>query len=913
MKLSIGRNRGQVFTIIWLALASAFWVTGRAQTPNAMVIVWGGSSYLSTSTNTLSLTNPVAVAAGEYHTLALQGDGTVVVCGNNLINQTNVPPDVTNVVSLAAGLYFNMALRSDRTVVAWGNNTYGQTNVPATATNVVRIAARNRHALALRADGTVVAWGDNDYGQTNVPAGLTDVIAIAAGHYHDLALRSDQTVVAWGSQYLVPVAATNVIALAAGFEHSLALRSDGQILAWGDNASGQCNVPVGINDAVAIAAGNGFSAALLSDGRAVVWGRNADFLTNASSAGFVRATNVPVGLSNVVSIACGADHIAALTRSGAPQVEVQSPPTTVRVGTAPILTANGGGSYPITYQWQRDAIPIPGGTNRWLQINNAQLADSGDYTLVVSNEFGQTVSAAVTLDVQATPYFLSPLPPQRNYLPGTLASFSVNAIGLPPLSYQAQLNGFDLTDDGRIAGTATPFVSFNPVTYNDSGLLSMVVANNQGAYTGLVALVAITPVVSWGDNSVGQCLVPATVTNVIAIVSGADHNLALRADGTVAAWGENRWGQNNVPPTLGNVVAVAAGETHSLALRADGTVVAWGNNVNGQTNVPATVQNAVAIAAGSTFSQALLANGSIIQWGLASTLPAGPFVMMATRGANSLAVRSGVGIVQWGSYPAGIPSSITAGTTNIVAVGAGLANSMVLRNDGSVVAWGNNSYGLTNIPVAATNIVSIAAGEEHFLALRTDGVVIAWGNPKFSQAQVPALTQSLGAISAGSVHSLAVLGPPFHRTATEGEPVTFTAGTLARRLATYQWQFNGVNMDGATNATLTLGNVAMGNAGSYRVRVAYTVGAVTSPVMTLAVTPAFKLEVTGVATLPANGVVHLRITGASGLNPVVVHASTNLVDWILVFTNPPTTTPIEFTDLPPSALSQRFYRAVEQP
>jgi len=48
--------------------------------------------------------------------------------------------------------------------------------------------------------------------------------------------------------------------------------------------------------------------------------------------------------------------------------------------------------------------------------------------------------------------------------------------------------------------------------------------------------------------------------------------------------------------------------------------------------------------------------------------------------------------------------------TNIVAVAAGGSHSMALRDNGSVIAWGSNWDGQTNVPPTATNVVAIAAG-----------------------------------------------------------------------------------------------------------------------------------------------------------------------------------------------------------
>jgi alpha-tubulin suppressor-like RCC1 family protein len=41
----------------------------------------------------------MAIAAGQYHSLALKENGTVVAWGQNTFRQTNVPPDLTNVVT----------------------------------------------------------------------------------------------------------------------------------------------------------------------------------------------------------------------------------------------------------------------------------------------------------------------------------------------------------------------------------------------------------------------------------------------------------------------------------------------------------------------------------------------------------------------------------------------------------------------------------------------------------------------------------------------------------------------------------------------------------------------------------------------------------------------------------------------
>ena len=51
-----------------------------------------------------------------------------------------------------------------------------------------------------------------------------------------------------------------------------------------------------------------------------------------------------------------------------------------------------------------------------------------------------------------------------------------------------------------------------------------------------------------------------------------------------------------------------------------------------------------------------------------------------------------------------------------------------LKSDGTVIAWGDNSHGQTNLPAGLSNVVAIAAGYYHSLAVCSDGTVQAWGD-----------------------------------------------------------------------------------------------------------------------------------------------------------------------------------------
>ena len=80
-----------------------------------------------------------------------------------------------------------------------------------------------------------------------------------------------------------------------------------------------------------------------------------------------------------------------------------------------------------------------------------------------------------------------------------------------------------------------------------------------------------TAVACWGDNSSGQCNVPAGLGPVSAVAAGYFHTVALKGDTTVACWGRNDLGQCNVPAGLAPVIAVAAGGYHTVALTTPAT------------------------------------------------------------------------------------------------------------------------------------------------------------------------------------------------------------------------------------------------------------------------------------------------------------------------------------------------------
>jgi alpha-tubulin suppressor-like RCC1 family protein len=112
-------------------------------------------------------------------------------------------------------------------------------------------------------------------------------------------------------------------------------------------------------------------------------------------------------------------------------------------------------------------------------------------------------------------------------------------------------------------------------------------------------------------------------------------------------------------------------------------------------------------------------------------------------------------VVAWGNNSSG-QTTIPTGLSGVVAIAAGYAHTVALKSDGTVSAWGDNHYGQTSIPEGLTNVVAIAAGGYHTVALKSDGTVTAWGNDFYGQTEIPEGLTNVVAIAAGGSHTVAL-------------------------------------------------------------------------------------------------------------------------------------------------------------
>jgi hypothetical protein len=167
------------------------------------------------------------------------------------------------------------------------------------------------------------------------------------------------------------------------------------------------------------------------------------------------------------------------------------------------------------------------------------------------------------------------------------------------------------------------------------------------------------------------------------------------------------------------------------------------------------------------------------------------------------------------------------------------------------------------------------------------------------------VTNALGVTNADA--TLTVVTPPMLTSAPTNEVVLVGANAAFQAnasgsLLSFQWQFNGTNLPGATSSSLTLTNVQPAEAGNYTVLVTNVAGLAASAAQLIPVLPPVSISVNGIS-------VAVSLQSETGLNYTLQYKDT-LADpsWIPILPSVPGTGgTIILTDPAPSP-SGRLYR-----
>ena len=747
---------------------------------NGTVVAWGDNSQGQCNVPA-GLTNVVAVAAGGLGSVALKSDGTVVYWGNEMNGRGAIPAGLSGVTAISAGWDFCLALKSDGTVASWGNTSNNGSgwaaNMPAGLTGVVAIQAGFSHALALKSDGSVVGWGSiSDIPATTRGAG---VISLAAGLNSSIALKSDGTIIAWGNNnagQLSSASATQFPAVGlpgrsytfnAAYTYSYQGRG-------ATTYATSANAPTNAGDYTVTAVGNGTtitqnftinkvtpSVAYINRVNSITYSTalNSNHVDSSSSYWWNQGNYTTIPGSKVYSPAIG-----AILPVGTHPLSVTFLPTdsanfNPAVATSTITVTKAA----VTSQ----NITLPSLTdltfNGLSKTHAATAAGVSGFTYTYTGRAGTSYGPSTVAPTYAGSYTVTATINDANYSGTKSLDFAIAkatpAITINPtasaISYGQSLASSNLSSGAASvpgifafntpsttpsAGTSNHTVTFTPADTANYNPVSCTV----GVTTNAVALNSSNIVFTAPANLVYS----GTQKTFTASASGISTGFTYSYSGI----GGTSYGPTPTPPTNAGNYAVTAtvtnanytgSATQTFTITKATPAITWATpaSISYGTALTASQLNAIASVAGSfVYSPA---SGTTLATG-ARTLQAS-FTPTDTVNYNS-ATASVPLVVSSSSRPISLiaPPSLTYdGTAKSYAVSqmshiaAGWAHSLAIKADGTVVAWGSNSDGQTNVPANLSGVIQVAAGFYHSVALKADGSLMGWGkNDKLQRSNI---------------------------------------------------------------------------------------------------------------------------------------------------------------------------------
>lgn len=158
---------------------------------------------------------------------------------------------------------------------------------------------------------------------------------------------------------------------------------------------------------------------------------------------------------------------------------------------------------PFQYQWLHDSLPIPGATAPTLTIQNAQVADSGAYSVQAMSQCATVTTDAATILVGTAPTITSQ-PASARICVNATTTLRVTATGQSPLQYQWFRDGLSI--QGATASQYTATASYGPRIYKvvvtgPCGTITSENATVEGEYEPQITHPPATQLLCLGDEA----------------------------------------------------------------------------------------------------------------------------------------------------------------------------------------------------------------------------------------------------------------------------------------------------------------------------------------------------------------------------------------------------------------------------
>jgi uncharacterized repeat protein (TIGR02543 family) len=671
------------------------------------------------------------------------------------------------------------------------------------------------------------------------------------------------------------------------------------------------------------------------------WRFNGVNISGATSSSYtksnVQATNAgnySVVVNNAYGSATSAN--AVLTVNTPPVITAQPQSQTVIAGSSATFTVTATGSTPLAYQWRLNGTNLPGATSSICTRVNAQPADAGAFTVVVTNVLGSVTSSPAGLTVNCTVVAnvttggtVTKSPDQTSYAPGSVVTLTASH---PSFSFTGWT--------GSASGTSNPLVvvvttNLNVTANFQSPVPDLIVDNPQAVFTGTwstdtsaadkynadyrtagsvggsaTATATFTPgIATAGFYDVYVCAPTiahgATATPLLVAGLGTNFTLNVNQSSGSGGWqllassvyfGQGTNGFVRVSNNAGqggnkDVVADAVRWVYSVYQTASPPMItAQPTNVTvvagGSANFYVSASGSPSLACQWRFNDSNLAGATNGVLTLASAQPgnAGDYTVVVTNVVGS--VTSAVA-----TLTVLVPPTITLQPTNqTVVAGATVSLSVAATGSGPMSCqW---RLGGVNLPDGTNDVYELPDVQAGDAGDYSVVVANAAGSVTSSVATLTVLLPPQ------------ILIPPQSQRVVQGGPVTFTVSVAGTAPLTYQWRLNAQAIAGATGASLNLASAQSADAGDYDVVINNPAGTETSPPANLVVSVRPRLN----RPQFTNGTAQFTLSGTPG-DLYMVQFSTNLVDWADASTVSNQTGNVLFVAPQSAGQTLKFYRA----
>jgi hypothetical protein len=598
--------------------------------------------------------------------------------------------------------------------------------------------------------------------------------------------------------------------------------------------------------------------------------------------------------------------------NGEPQIIVDAQPRTEAAGDHLALSAQVFGTYPLSYQWFSNSVAIFGATNSSLVFSNLQSANAGNYYLAVTNLFGATNSSTVALTVLSAPPFLN----SDNLIVSrvgdgdqTLSLATGNTIYLDQFTTNGTyLSSIQIPDEG--AGLPYGYgAGLNESSSANlppgSDPLIVAGAGSDAPYEALLTLSADQSAITFAGYEEAYPNNTSDVTYPGPQTAGGYSTNNWRGIGGVSAYGYYSLIYTNAGLYSGgghtiHSAATLEGVNFWSAGLAQNNGIKFFNTLDSSYANGSGVPQVTSSGAGTRVAQVF--NGDVF-FSDAQASPPGIYIVGdgGTPQLSKSGLTNSVALIAENGSPVDFAASPDSNTVYIADDRAFVGNNVqgggIQRWDSNGAGGYNYSYTLATGTNAAgalgltvyfpTNITTWGHGVSGAILYATTAdrpnnrlisIVDTGAGSVATTLQNSGLNQAFAGIRfAPKPVAPGIYSNPQPTNAFAGHAVTFSTAPTGSTPYTYQWQLNGTNIVGATNATLTLNNIQSTAAGSYSVVVQNGAGSITSSAGTLTVLalPQF----TSSANLGGGQGFQLNFTGPAGYN-YSIWASTNLISTV---------------------------------